>query len=136
MTKVKYRITKKDRPVKAVSIIHDDSGKPLFAVVPWDEFLRVAGKSGEDAEDAAIIEAALADPERFPADVANRIADGENTLKVIREWRGLSQEALGRKTRRSKAYISQLETGHRSIGRKTAHALAPALSVSPDVLMD
>ena len=90
----------------------------------------------EDAEDIAAAEAALVDPSRFPAEVVNRIANGENALKVIREWRGLTQDALGRATRTTKAYISQLETGRRSIGRKTAHALAPALNVSPDVLMD
>jgi DNA-binding XRE family transcriptional regulator len=140
MTKVKDRAAKvrapKLRPLEAVNIIRDDSGNPLYAILRWDDFLTISGKDGEDAEDAAIIEAALADPERFPADVVNRIADGENTLKVIREWRGLSQEALGEKTGRSKAYISQLETGHRSIGRKTAKVLAPALRVSADVLTD
>ena len=119
-----------------VQIIRDAKGSPAYAVVPWKEYVRIAREDAVDAEDIAISEAALADPERFPSDVVRRIASGENVLKVIREWRGLTQAELAKRTGRAKQYISQLETGSRSIGRKTARVLAPALNVSPDVLFD
>lgn len=136
-TKVKTRPAAPNLPkINAVDIVRDDHGRPLYALVRYAEFLQLAGDVDEDAEDIAAAEAALADPNRVPAEVVNRIANGENTLKVIREWRGLTQDALGRATRTTKAHISQLETGRRSIGRKTAYAFAPALKVSPDVLMD
>ena len=90
-----------------------------------------------DAEDAAILERARAEnDEWFPTEVANRIAEGENVLRVIREWRGLTQAELAKKTGRATQYISQLETGKRAIGRKTAKVLAPALKVSADLLSD
>jgi len=119
-----------------VQIIRDAKGSPAFAVVPWADYRRIAKSAAEDAEDIAIAEAALADPERFPWEVARRIAAGENILKVIREWRGLTQAQLAEKTGRATQYISQLETGKRSIGRKTARVLAPALGVSADLLSE
>jgi DNA-binding XRE family transcriptional regulator len=119
-----------------VQIIRDAKGAPAFAVVPWSDYRRMAGSAAEDAQDIAAAEAALADAERFPADVARRIAAGENVLKVIREWRGLSQDELGKRVKFAKQYISQLETGRRSIGHKTARALAPVLNTSPDIFTD
>jgi DNA-binding XRE family transcriptional regulator len=120
-----------------VQIIRDARGGPAFAVVPWPEYRRLVGSGADDAEDAAILERARAEnDEWFPAEVANRIAEGENVLRVIREWRGLTQAELAKKTGRATQYISQLETGKRAIGRKTAKVLAPALKVSADVLSD
>jgi DNA-binding XRE family transcriptional regulator len=119
-----------------IQIIRDAKGAPAFAVVPWAEYRRLASTLADDAEDAAILKSALADEERFPLDVAERIASGESPLKVIREWRGLTQAELAAKTGRAKQYISQLETGTRAIGRKTARILAPTLNVSPDLLID
>lgn len=120
-----------------VQIIRDAKGGPAFAVVPWPEYRRLAGSAADDAEDAEILERARAEnDEWFPAEVANRIAEGENVLRVIREWRGLTQAELAKKTGRATQYISQLETGKRAIGRKTAKVLAPALKVSADLLSD
>jgi DNA-binding XRE family transcriptional regulator len=119
-----------------VQIIRDAKGSPAFAVVPWSQYRRLAAEAAEDAEDVAILESALADGERFPVEVVDRIVAGENLLKVIREWRGLMQAQLAARTGRPKQYISQLETGTRKIGRKTARILAPALNVSSDLLLD
>lgn len=129
--------TGKKHLMTKVQIIKDAKGNPAYAVVPWTEYRRMASTVAEDAEDAAILERALVESdERFPIEVAERIAAGENVLKVIRQWRGLTQAELAKRTGRAKQYISQLETGTRSIGRKTARNLAPALNVSPDLLYD
>lgn len=116
-----------------VQIIRDAKQRPEYAVIPWKDYVEFAGK---DAADIAAAEAALATPDRFPAAVVDRILDGENALKVFREWRGMTQQDLAERSHRSKQYISQLETGHRPIGRKTANALAPALKVSVEALLD
>ena len=128
--------TVKNKRLGNVQVIMDAKGDPAFAVVPWAAYRRLATSAAEDAEDSATLESALADDQRFPLEVAERIASGENVLKVIREWRGLTQAELAKRTGRAKQYISQLETGNRAIGRKTARVLGPALSVSPDVLFD
>jgi DNA-binding XRE family transcriptional regulator len=117
----------------AVQIIIDASGAPVAAVLAWTEYQRL--KNGMD-EDAHLI--ALATPhmgeESFPVHVARRIASGENALKVIREWRGLSQGNLGAAAGVNPQYISQIERGDRAVGAKTAAKLAPVLGVSVDAL--
>jgi DNA-binding XRE family transcriptional regulator len=71
-----------------------------------------------------------------PWDVAKRIVAGENAVKVYREWRGLTQEALARKVDSAKAYISQIETGAKPGGRAILRKIAVALGVPAAVLME
>lgn len=117
-----------------VQIIHDDKGKAAFAIVPWREYERL--RAGLD-EDARLI--ALAAPhrgeERFPAEVAKRLIAGEPALKVLREWRGLSQAQLGAKAKVPAQYISQIERAARNLGKATARKLAPVLKVSVEILL-
>ena len=81
---------------------------------------------------------ALATPHRgeenFPAEVARRLIVGEPALKVLREWRGLSQVALGDKAKVPAQYISQIERGARNLGKVTARKLAGVLKVSVEAL--
>lgn len=116
-----------------IQVIHDAQGKPAFAVVPWNEYVSA---TGEGAEDAALIAMAdrARDEERFPADVVSRLVAGEKPVKVFREWRKLKQGELAAKAGVSKQYVSQLETGHREIGRRSAEKLAAALGISVDAL--
>jgi mRNA interferase RelE/StbE len=69
-------------------------------------------------------------------DVAKRIVAGENAVKVYREWRGLSQEALARKVDSKKARLSQIETGAKPGGRAILRRIAAALGVPAAVLME
>ena len=69
-------------------------------------------------------------------DVAKRIVAGENAVKVYREWRGLTQEALARKVDSAKAYISQIETGAKPGGRAILRKIAGALGVPASVLSE
>jgi DNA-binding XRE family transcriptional regulator len=119
--------------MEKVQIIRDAKGEAAFAVVPWSEYERLRG--GEDAQLVAIGNAARGD-ESFPAAVAKRLVTGEAPLKVFREWRGLTQDALHRKSGVATQYISQIERGSRNVGRKVAAKLAKVLHVSADALMD
>jgi len=49
----------------------------------------------------------------IPLDVVNRIADGENPIRVIREWKDITQLYLAHKTNIGQGYISDLENGRR-----------------------
>jgi DNA-binding XRE family transcriptional regulator len=88
-------------------------------------------------EDSTLI--ALATPHRgeesFPAEVAKRLIAGEPALKVLREWRGLSQARLGEKAGVPAQYISQIERAARNLGKATARKLAPVLKVSVEILL-
>ena len=113
-----------------VQIIKNEKGEAAYAVMPWDEYERLRSATDEDARLVSLGNAARND-EAFPADVS-----GEPALKVMREWRGLTQNALGRKSGVAMQYISQIERGSRNIGKKVAARLAKALDVSAEVLLD
>lgn len=106
-------------------------GKREFAVIPIELYERLSAAL-EDADDAALFDAARAadDGFRIPAAVANAILDGEQPVKVWREHRGLTQEALAGKAGISKAYLCQIETRKRVGALKTLRALADVLAVS------
>ena len=44
----------------------------------------------------------------IPKKVVDRIADGENALRVLREWRGKTQLYISHKTNIGRGYISDL----------------------------
>lgn len=92
----------------------------------------------EDADDAALFDAVRAtdDGFRIPATVANAIFDCEQPLKVWREHRGLTQEALAEKAGISKAYLCQIETRKRVGVLKTLKAIASSLAVSVTELQE
>jgi mRNA interferase RelE/StbE len=71
-----------------------------------------------------------------PWDVGKRIVAGESAVKVYREWRGLTREALARKVDSAKAYISQIETGAKPGSRAILRRIAAALGVPAAVLME
>ncbi len=118
-----------------VQIVKDAAGHPVAAVIPWEEYERLRAGGDEDAQLIAAAERHRGE-ERFPEEVARRLAAGEVGLKVIREWRGLTQAELGERANVPPQYISQIERDDRNMGLKTAAKLAPILKVSPEVLLD
>ena len=66
----------------------------------------------------------------IPAEVVNAILDGENPIKVWREYRGLTQRQLADAEGISKPYLSQIETGKRKGSTDILSALAKALKVT------
>ena len=102
------------------------------------EFERLA----EAAESYADIEAAVraeqrreAGEEYVPIELVDRLMAGENPLKVWREYRGLTLDALGAMVGRKGSMISKLEKGRNEGGIKLWQALAKALSVDLDDLL-
>jgi DNA-binding XRE family transcriptional regulator len=120
-----------------VQIVKDKNGKPAFAVVPWAHWQAMTSGEAEDAFLARRYKAARGrEDTQVPWDVARRIVAGENALKVYREWRGLTQDALARKIGSVKVYISQIETGAKPGGRVVMRKLAAALQVPVSVLVE
>jgi DNA-binding XRE family transcriptional regulator len=119
-----------------IQVIRDEKNKPVSAIVPWNDYVELAGE--DEALDALMIDKieAARQEQRFPLDIVKRILDGESQIKVFREWRGMTQAELAKKSGLAKLYISQLETGHRKIGGQAAKKLAPALDIGIDVLLD
>lgn len=110
-------------------------GKREFAVIPIELYERLAAAL-EDADDAALADAArtVDDGFRIPAAVANALLDGEQPVKVWREQRSLTQEALATMAGISTAYLCQIETRKRVGSLKTLRAIAGALGLKVDDL--
>jgi DNA-binding XRE family transcriptional regulator len=113
-----------------VQIIKTPAGDDLV-ILPRSDYERLVERA-EDRGDATAAQEMLrriqaGEEEVFPAEIANRLLDGENPLKVFREFRGLTQVQLAEKCSTSKIYISQLERGQRrgslTLLRKLANVL-------------
>ncbi|OSM06745.1 helix-turn-helix domain-containing protein [Magnetofaba australis] len=115
-------------------IIETASGEKL-AVLPLVEYERMVEALEEKADIQAYDEAMARDEEYFPAEVIDRIVDGENPIRVYREYRGLTLDQLAQQCGLSKPYLSQLENGKRSGVEAKLKKIAPALGVEPDMLL-
>ena len=80
--------------------------------------------------DAAILALERGEDELIPSEVVYAILDGENPIKVWREYRGLTQQQLADTAGISKPYLSQIETGKQKGTTDNLSAIAKALDVS------
>lgn len=120
--------------------IIEREGKPEYAVLPYDEYLNLLtlAESSQDASDAreAMVELASDKDEVIPANIVGRLISGDDhPLRVWREYREFTQEALGHIAGVGKSYISQIEAGNKSGSAKVLKALAGALQVDIDDLL-
>ena len=90
----------------------------------------------EDLEDARDIREYSANPgESFPAAVMNQLIDGSHSLKVFREYRGMTLEELGSACGVSAAALSQIENDKREPSVSLLKKLSEALQVDVDILI-
>jgi ribosome-binding protein aMBF1 (putative translation factor) len=93
-----------------------------------DKIARIVKKSDEAL--------AAGDEVELPSKVAEAIARGENPLRTIREWRGMTQMYLGEmKTKIGQSTISALESGSRRGTTAVWKQLARVLEVPMDILI-
>jgi DNA-binding XRE family transcriptional regulator len=83
--------------------------------------------------DIQAYDAAMEDrSEGMPMPVLRRIIDGENPVKVIREWRGLTQAELARRAGLHRVQLHDVETGKSRGSVDTLKSIAVALDVALD----
>ncbi len=111
-------------------IIAGPDGKPAYAVIAWEDFLRLSDGALSDEE--LYDRAKAREEEYFPGELVQRLVDGVNPIKVFREYRGQTQRDLAEVVGISPVYLSQIETGHRSGSVKVMSAIATALRVDLD----
>jgi DNA-binding XRE family transcriptional regulator len=89
-----------------------------------------------ELEDARDFRAYKVNPaESFPSGVVDRLLDGENPIKVWREYQGITQSQLAAKAGVTVAHISQLESGKRDCSVKMLKVLATVLNVDMEMLL-
>lgn len=119
--------------------IIDTPGGERMVVLPLEEYEQLCEAADDLADVQAYDEArrrlAAGEDELIPAEFANRILDGENPVRVWREYRGLSVRELAEKAEISAAFLSQIEGGRRKGSVATIKALAVVLSLGLDDLI-
>lgn len=114
-------------------------GGKEFAILPLKEMKKLLADAEMLADvrayDAAKARLAREDDELIPFEVIERRLNGDYPLKIWREYRGLTQESLARRTRISRAMIAAIETGHKQGAVSTLKKLAKALDVDLEQLV-
>ena len=121
-----------------VQVIEKD-GKPEWAVIQYADYQRLveAAEMLQDVRDYDEAKKALENGEELvPGEVAYAILDGENPIKVWREYRGLTQRQLAEAVGISTPYLSQLKTGKRKGATEVLSATAEALGLSLDDIVE
>jgi predicted transcriptional regulator len=110
------------------------NGKPEWAVVPYETYLQLVEQAETllDIRDYDSAKAALerGDEELIPSEVAYALLDGQNPIKVWREYRGLKQLQLAEAGGISVPYLSQLESSKRKGSTRVLTAIAKAMKLS------
>lgn len=96
------------------------SGEPQWAIMPYQAYIKLT-----QAAPATML---------VPDALARRMLAGENTIRVWREYRGLTQQALAKAAGISVPYLSQLEKGLRTGSKQVLLQLAHALAIPLDLL--
>lgn len=122
----------------SAQFITSSNGERLVVLAEADYEALV--QAAENAEDVAAVRRFrerldTGEEELLPAEMVDRILDGENPIRVWREHRGLSVKALAEKAGIAPAYLSQVETGKRDGTVETLRKLAGALGVTLDDLV-
>uniref|UniRef100_A0A832A522 XRE family transcriptional regulator n=1 Tax=Desulfacinum infernum TaxID=35837 RepID=A0A832A522_9BACT len=119
--------------------ILEHEGKPVFALMPIEEYRRLV-TALQDAHDAATIEAfyrrlVSGEEETFPAEVADRLLAGEHPVRVFRSHRDMTLQQVADACGVTNSHISQIENGKRSMSTELLKKVAEALRVDPELLL-
>jgi DNA-binding XRE family transcriptional regulator len=118
-----------------VQVIERD-GKPEWAVLPYDVYLQLAEEAEmlQDIRDYDSVKTAIerGEEELIPSEVTFAILDGDNPIKVWREYRGITQQQLAEAVGISTPYLSQIENQKRTGTTEVLKAIAKALKVTLD----
>jgi len=136
-------MAKTSRAKSNVQFIRTPGGDDL-AVMPrseYDRLVELAAEAQEDAGASRIVRNSLRALKEgrelvLPKAVADRLANGENAVRVVREWRDLIQGELAVAVGISQNYLSEIETGRRKGPAELQKKFARALGVPLDLLVE
>lgn len=102
-----------------------------YVVLPRAEF--EAMRDALDVAEAQAVSARIkAGEETFPASVVDALVDGENPVRVFRNWRNMTAKDLAAKAGLSRPYITEIETGKKEGTVRTLSAICNALNIDLD----
>jgi mRNA interferase RelE/StbE len=110
----------------------------VFAILPMERLKKLIYDAEMLADiaayDAAKARIARGEDELVPLEIDERRLAGESTVKIWREYRGLTQEGLAKASKVSRSMIAAIEAKHKNGGIATLKKLAVALKVDLDEL--
>lgn len=126
-----------------VQFIRAPDGSDL-AVLPradYDRLVALAADAQEDVAASRIVRnsmRAVKDGREvvLPKSVVDRLTNGENAVRVLREWRDQIQAELAAAVGISANYLSEIETGRRKGPAELQKKIARALGVPLDLLVE
>ena len=110
-------------------------GEPEWAVMPYEHYQRLLEEIEmlEDIRDYDAAKQTLVDGEELvPSELTYAILDGKHPVRAWREHRKLTQEQLAEAAGISNSYLSQIESGKRKGTTNVLVALAHALGLDLD----
>ncbi|HEY2137123.1 MAG TPA: helix-turn-helix transcriptional regulator [Xanthobacteraceae bacterium] len=112
------------------------------AIVPraeYDRLKELAQEAEENAGTARLVARAKQEVAKgtplLPKDVVDRLTNGENPIRVLREFRKYTQAELVVALAITQGYLSDLETGKRKGPMELHQKIASALGVPLDLLV-
>jgi DNA-binding XRE family transcriptional regulator len=104
-----------------------------FAVIPVEDLQRLMDNAEMLADvrayDAAKGRLDRGEDELIPLEITGRRLAGESPVKIWRDHRALTQEALAKVSKVSRSMIAAIEAGHKTGGIATLKKLAAGLKV-------
>ena len=111
-----------NEPTNIQTIMQD--GKPVFVVIPFDEYIRLFPQTPRVPEGDAI-----------PHEVVGLTIKKRYTLvRAWREYLGLTQKEIAKRMGITQAALSQMEAGEKRLRRATLEKLAAALGIGVEQL--
>ena len=112
------------------------------AILPrkdYEALVVKASEADEDAGTASLVARARSEiaggAPLLPKQVVDRLANGEHPVRVLREWRDVTQMYLSFKTNLSQGHISDIENGRRTGTVAALRLIADVLKVPLDLLV-
>ena len=126
-----------------VQFIHTPGGDDLAVLSrsDYERLVTLAAEAQEDASASRIVRNSIRALKEgrevvLPKAVVDRLANGDNPVRVVREWRDMIQGELAVAVGISQNYLSEIETGRRKGPAELQKKFARALGVPMDLLIE
>ena len=126
-----------------VQFIHTPGGDDLAVLSrnDYERLVALAAEAQEDVSASRIVRNSIRALKEgrevvLPKAVADRLANGDNPVRVVREWRDMIQGELALAVGISQNYLSEIETGRRKGPAELQKKFARALGVPMDLLIE
>lgn len=114
----------------------EEAGVRKFAILSIEDYEALVADAEMTEDIRAFDEAKAAADEFVPSELTVRLLDGDSPIRVWREYRRMTQSALAAAAGIGQPFLSQLESGKRSPSVSVVRAIARALSIDLDEIVD